>query len=232
MTARSTVDDVMTTDVISVSPDTGYQHIVNLLIGHEISAVPVVDDDRHVLGIVSEADLATKVEYASLWPVRHRRSLDGGRRAVARTKSTADTARELMTAPAVTIYAEASLAAAARLMADAEVKRLPVVDSHHRLIGIVSRRDLLRTHLRSDLQIRADVAEVLRDWFHLEASIAVVDGVVTVVGEVTDQRQADLAIKFASAVDGVVDVVDGLLPVSENNGGRQSTPRRGTAAGS
>ncbi len=214
MPTRAVVADVMTANVVTVRPDTGYQHIVNLLIGHEVSAVPVVDDENRVLGVVSEGDLATKVEFAAMWPVTHGQSQHGRRRTVAKVKSMADTAAALMTAPAVTIDSRASLAAAARVMADADVKRLPVVDSQGRLVGIVSRRDLLRTHLRSDLQIRQEVAEVLGGWFHLQpgqTSVAVVDGVVTLVGEVADRRQAELAVKFVGAIDGVVDVVDGLV---------------------
>jgi CBS domain-containing protein len=204
----------MSTDVISVDRHTGYQQIANLLIGHDVSAVPVVDSERRVTGVVSEADLMAKVEFAAMWPMaghlvqRRRRGS-----AAARAKATGDCAGELMSAPPVTIDADASLAAAARTMADAGVKRLPVVDTTGRLIGIVSRRDLLRSHLRSDLDIRGDVVDTLREWFDLkpdQVNVGVVDGVVTLVGTVADRRQATLAVHFVAAIDGVVDVVDGL----------------------
>ena len=211
-----TVADVMTPGVITVRPETDYQHVLNLLIEHEISAVPVVDDSNRVLGIVSEADLATKVEFATVWPVQHGQSQSARRQRAAAAKSVAGTAGELMSAPAVTVDRDASVAAAARRMADAHVKRMPVVDSDGRLIGIVSRRDLLRTHLRSDVQIRADVSDLLADWFRRQPGqigITVSDGVVTLVGNASDRRQAEHAVLLASSIDGVVAVVDRLTVV-------------------
>jgi CBS-domain-containing membrane protein len=128
----------------------------------------------------------------------------------------AGTAGELMSAPAVTVDYDASVAAAARRMAETHVKRMPVVDGDGRLIGIVSRRDLLRTHLRSDAQIRADVSDLLEDWFRRQPGqigITVSDGVVTLVGNAADRRQAEQAVLLASSIDGVVAVVDRLAVV-------------------
>ena len=217
MTRRTLVRDVMTNDVVTVGRDTDYQKIAELLLEHDISAVPVVDADRHVLGLVSEADLMAKVEFATMWPIggqlQRRRQRD--RREV---KARGDSAGELMTADPITIDPQASLATAARTMADASVKRLPVVDPAGRLVGLVSRRDLLRTHLRTDAEIRSDVAQALRDWFHPDegqVDVAVTGGVVTLSGQMRARRQADLAIKFASARDGVVDVVDALVCPTE-----------------
>ena len=202
------VGDVMTRDVATVGEDTPYRQIVDVLIRRGISAVPVVDSFRRVLGVVSEADLLHKIERAG--HPDERRVFEGRRRRTAREKADALVAKDLMTAPAVTTQAEAPLPAAARLMDREAVKRLPVLDDLGRLVGIVTRSDLLRVHLRTDAEIREDVVqEVLR------RVLAVRDGLVTVQvrgGEVTldgrlDRRTAvELAGRLAAQVSGVVQV--------------------------
>ncbi|SCG41687.1 CBS domain-containing protein [Micromonospora coxensis] len=204
------VGDVMTRDVVTVGEETPYRQIVDTLIRRGISAVPVVDGFRRVLGVVSEADLLHKVERAG--SPDERRIFEGRRRRTAREKADALVAKELMTAPAVTTFPGSTLPAAARLMDREAVKRLPVLDDLGRLVGIVTRSDLLRVHLRTDAEIREDVVqEVLR------RVLAVRDGLVTVqvrAGEVTldgrlDRRSAaDLAVRLAGQVSGVVRVVD------------------------
>ncbi|MFE9693805.1 CBS domain-containing protein [Micromonospora sp. NPDC005806] len=202
------VGDVMTRDVATVGEETPYRRIVDVLIRRGVSAVPVVDSFRRVLGVVSEADLLHKVERAG--HPDERRVFEGRRRRTAGEKADALVAKDLMTAPAVTTTPQASLPAAARLMDREVVKRLPVLDDLGRLVGIVTRSDLLRVHLRSDAEIRADVVqEVLR------RVLAVRDGLVTVQvrdGEVTldgrlDRRSAvELAGRLAAQVSGVVQV--------------------------
>ncbi|MEV4482496.1 CBS domain-containing protein [Micromonospora coxensis] len=204
------VGDVMTREVVTVGEETPYRQIVDTLIRHGISAVPVVDGFRRVLGVVSEADLLHKVERAG--NPDERRIFEGRRRRTAREKADALVAKELMTAPAVTTFPGSTLPSAARLMDRETVKRLPVLDDLGRLVGIVTRSDLLRVHLRTDAEIREDVVqEVLR------RVLAVRDGLVTVqvrAGEVTldgrlDRRSAaDLAVRLAGQVSGVVRVVD------------------------
>ncbi|PWU52165.1 hypothetical protein DLE60_31710 [Micromonospora globispora] len=202
------VGDVMTRDVVTVGEDAPYRQIVDVLIRRGISAVPVVDSFRRVLGVVSEADLLHKIERSG--HPDERRVFEGRRRRTAREKADALVAKDLMTAPAVTAQAEAPLPAAARLMDREAVKRLPVLDDLGRLVGIVTRSDLLRVHLRTDAEIREDVVqEVLR------RVLAVRDGLVTVQvrgGEVTldgrlDRRTAvELAGRLAAQVSGVVQV--------------------------
>jgi CBS-domain-containing membrane protein len=205
------VGDVMTRDVVSVHTTTGYKEIADLMVRHSISAVPVVDGDRRVLGVVSEADLLAKLEYADRVPrhplaVRHRRN--------GRQKSQGDTAMELMTAPAVTIPATGTVTRAARLMDAARVKRMPVVDDDGRLIGVVSRRDLVRIYTRPDPEIRRSVSEgVLRAlWIDpAEVDVAVRAGIVTLTGHLDRRSTADVVVTFAKATPGVVDVVDQLI---------------------
>ncbi|MDO3685502.1 CBS domain-containing protein [Micromonospora sp. C28ISP2-4] len=202
------VADVMTRDVATVTEETPYREVVDVLVRQRISGVPVVDSFRRVLGVISEADLLHKVERSG--HPDERRVFEGRRRRTAREKAGALVARDLMTAPAVTTHERASLVATARLMDHEAVKRLPVLDDLGRLAGIVTRGDLLRVHLRTDAEIREEVVhEVLR------RVLSVRDGLVTVQvrgGEVTmdgrlDRRSAvELAGRLAAQVAGVVAV--------------------------
>ena len=196
------VDDVMTTAVVSVPPAATYRTVVDLLIGHRFSAVPVVDDQHRVRGVVSETDLLRKIEYAGR---EEPRLFEGRRRRADRAKAGAGTAADLMSSPPVVVRAGTPIAAAARLMDAEHVKRLPVVDEHGRLLGIVSRGDLLKVHLRPDDEIQRDVAEVAP-----ELSVAVTDGVVTLTGKVARWSAADLTVRVVRQVPGVVEVVDEL----------------------
>jgi CBS domain-containing protein/PII-like signaling protein len=209
---RWTVKDVMTEKVVSVAEETPYKEIVEMLARHAVSAVPVVDRDRRVLGVVSEADLLHKVEFAGLEP--HLRVLERKQRGASRDKASAEVARELMSSPAVVIGRAESVPAAAKLMDREKVKRLPVVDEYGRLTGIVSRRDLLKMYLRGDEAIRDEIIEevlVRTMWIEPEAvSVTVERGVVT-LGGTTDRRStAEHVARLVASVAGVVDVVDQL----------------------
>jgi len=205
------VDDVMTTAVVTVPQSAAYREVVDLLVAHRFSAVPVVDDFQRVTGVVSEADLLRKIEYAG---EEQPRMFDGRRRRGERIKASARTAADLMSTPPVTVPAGTSLAAAARLMDSEAVKRLPVVDDLGRLIGIVSRGDLLKVHLRPDDDIRADVESGVLRTFLVEdvdtVQVAVQGGVVTLTGRVDRLSARDIADRQTRLIAGVVTVVDEL----------------------
>lgn len=205
------VNDVMTTAVVTVSESAPYRAVVDLLVAHRFSAVPVVDDFQRVLGVVSEADLLRKIEYAG---AEEPRLFDGRRRRGERIKASARTVADLMSTPPVTVPAGTSLAAAARLMDSEAVKRLPVVDDLGRLIGIVSRGDLLKVHLRPDDEIRTDVESgVLRTSLVDDANdvqATVQDGVVTLTGRVDRISTKDITDRLIRQIPGVVTVVDEL----------------------
>ncbi|GAA4965523.1 CBS domain-containing protein [Actinoplanes utahensis] len=194
-----TVDDVMTEAVTTVGPEASYREVVDLLIGRRISAMPVVDDSLRVIGVVSETDLLRKIEYAG---DERPRLFDGRRRRGERAKATGGTVAGLMTAPPVLAVSGTPIAAAARLMDAGNVKRLPVVDAADRLIGIVTRSDLLKTHLRPDDEIRDDVRSGVTG-----VDVEVRDGVVTLSGRVDRASTADAADLLARRVPGVVTVV-------------------------
>ncbi|KXK58678.1 hypothetical protein AWW66_28425 [Micromonospora rosaria] len=204
------VGDVMTVDVVTVREETPYRAVVDTLLRHGISAVPVVDESRRVLGVVSEADLLHKIEHSG--QADQRRVFVGRRRRDAREKAGALLARDLMSTPAVTTDAQASLPAAARRLDRERVKRLPVLDDLGRLVGIVTRSDLLRVHLRSDAEIREDVVqEVLRRVLAVQDGLVTVrvrDGAVTLAGRLDRRSDADLAGRLAARVSGVVRVTN------------------------
>lgn len=205
------IEDVMTRDVVTVGPDTEFRDIVAALHARGISALPVVDDERRILGIVSEADLLrAQVEQAE-----DTHLLPGLRRLANRhTKGEGHTAHELMTTPVVSVEPGAGTLRGARLMDRHHVKRLPVVDADGRLIGIVSRCDLLRTFLRPDGEIRAEIEQdVLRTALWLEPGTIVVDvrdAVVFLSGAVDNRSLIDIVLRLCRAVDGVESVTHTL----------------------
>lgn len=206
-----TVNDVMTEAVVSVRQTVSYRSLVDLLISHRFSAVPVVDDFQRVTGVVSEADLLRKIEYAGN---AEPRLFDGRRRRGERAKAMAATAADLMSSPPVVVLSGTPISAAARLMDTEQVKRLPVVDDLGRLVGIVSRGDLLKVHLRPDDEIHQDVTTgvlapmVTGDATAINAVVA--GGVVTLTGRVDRWSTADWVDRLTRQVPGVVEVVDTL----------------------
>jgi CBS domain-containing protein len=149
------VRDVMTTSVVTVDRLTPYKEIVRLLTENRISGMPVLSMGRHVTGVVTEADLLAEEDKTA----RERMARPGHvlRRA---PRHWALTAGELMTSPAITIHPDATIPAAARTMNTHHIRRLPVVDSEGRLLGIVGRRDLLSVFLRPDTDIAAEVRQI------------------------------------------------------------------------
>lgn len=200
-----TVSDVMTEAAVAVGRDAPFKEIVASMDRWKVSALPVLEGDGRVIGVVSEADLLPKEEFRTTDPAR----FDEIRRLADMAKAGAVTAGQLMTSPAVCVHADATLAQAARIMAQRRVKRLPVTDAEGMLRGIVSRRDLLKVFLRSDEEIAEEVrAEVVGTLFPGEPAVAVAvrDGEVTLTGRVLEPALMLLATRLTRAVEGVVDV--------------------------
>lgn len=200
------VSDVMTHTVAAVGRGADFKQIVQLMEQWKVSALPVLEGENRVVGVVSEADLLHKEEYRDSDPDR---SAPPGRLSDL-GKAGAVTAGELMTSPALTVRASATLAQAARIMAHARVKRLPVVDDAGRLEGLVSRSDLLKVFLRDDEDIAEEVRrEVVSYLFRAPSSpvrVQVREGVVTLAGQVGDTSLVPVAARLVRAVEGVVDV--------------------------
>src|SRR5690242_1522385 len=147
------VRDVMTTDVTTVAPDTDLRDVAALLVQQRISGVPVVEGER-VLGVVSERDILFKERPST---GLHRGALawlmDEGDLML---KIEATTAYLAMTSPPVTIGPEHNVADAAALMLEERISRLPVVEGG-RLVGIVTRHDLVRAFARADEEIWQEI---------------------------------------------------------------------------
>jgi CBS-domain-containing membrane protein len=185
----SLVGEVMTTTVVAVARGASFKEIVRTLAKWKVSGVPVLEEHNRVIGVVTEADLLRTAEDTA--PAR------------------AVTAGQLMTAPAVTVRADDSLARAARIMALHRVKRLPVVDAEGRLRGVVSRGDLLKVFLRTDADIAGDVRRVAAEHFPgtwESVEVRVHEGVVTLGGLVHDTSAVPLVARLVRTVEGVVDV--------------------------
>ncbi|MET9885635.1 CBS domain-containing protein [Streptomyces sp. NPDC006430] len=201
-----TVSDVMTTKVVAVTPTAQFKEIAAAMAQWKVTALPVVEGEGRVVGVVSEADLLPKEEFHAHRPGM----IEQMRRLGATAKAGSMQADELMTAPAVTVHADATLPQAARLMADRRIKRLPVVDADGALKGIVSRADLLKVFLRPDDELAEEIRrEVVRRLFplsHSEVEVEVSHGVATLTGRVRDGDLIPVAARLARAVEGVVSV--------------------------
>ncbi|MHC3469872.1 CBS domain-containing protein [Streptomyces sp. 7R007] len=201
-----TVSDVMTQTVVAVGSEASFKEIVELLDQWKVSALPVLAGEGRVVGVVSEADLLLKEE------LRDVEEIEGG--VVERAKAGAVTAGELMSTPAVTVHADASLAEAARIMARRQVKRLPVVDSVGMLQGVVSRGDLLKVFLRGDEEIAEEIRHTVLGRLPVTTrlTVSVADGVVTLGGTLADRSLVPVVARAVRAVEGVVDVRPDLAP--------------------
>jgi CBS domain-containing protein len=207
---NSHVKDVMTRDVVSVRETAEYKEILAVLRELHVSAFPVLDAADRLVGVVSEADLLLKEvgqeALAGYLIVSGRRGENA--------KAAGVTAAELMSKPPVTIGPEDTVAGAARLMHDRRVKRLPVVDDAGRLVGIVSRVDVLSVFDRPDDEIRDQVREdIVETEFALDPDaldVTVSSGIVTVTGRVESRTLAAALIEAVQHAEGVVDVRDRL----------------------
>ena len=209
---HSLVKDLMTPQVVSVGPATPFKEIVARLAEHRVSAVPVVDDDGRVLGVVSEADLLLKEEFTD--PDQDIPLFWTKRRRLERDRAAATTARDLMSVAVVSIAPDATVAEAARRMHTAGVKRLPVLDEGGRLVGIVSRADLLKVFNRPDQAIRREIMdEVIVGEFMMDPNrffIHVTDGVVVLQGRVERRSLLPYLVRAVHSVEGVVRVKNRL----------------------
>ncbi|MDF3149020.1 MULTISPECIES: CBS domain-containing protein [unclassified Streptomyces] len=201
------VRDVMQVPATSVPGDMPFLEVAHTLAREQVGAVPVVDAGDHVIGVVSESDLLAKAAVMA----EPRRHGPVGRLWQHRLydKSRGDTAATLMTFPPVTVHPAQRVADAAWTAAHARLKRLPVTDYRGRLVGVVSRRDLLRALVRDDAEIRAEVESLVGQ--HVldprAVEVTVESGVVTMTGRL-DKAVVPELLASVRDIDDVVDVVD------------------------
>ncbi|MBM7440418.1 CBS domain-containing protein [Streptomyces sp. HB132] len=191
-----TVADLMTPSVVSVQRGTTFKEIARLLSESRITAVPVVDDRGRPVGVVSEADLLRN-----------------------RSAGVARNAAALMSHPAITAKPLWNVVHAARVMDENKVKRLPVIDEDGRLVGILSRSDLVQVFLRRDRAIQEEILEeVVTQTLKLSPSalnVEVSEGLVTLSGIVRNHGDVPVLLRLCQSVDGVVDVVNRLSPAED-----------------
>ncbi|MDQ0913426.1 CBS domain-containing protein [Streptomyces canus] len=209
------VGSVMTSDVVRAAYGTPFKEVARLLAGHRISGLPVVDEGDKVIGVISETDLtARQAAIPDPFGPPHRRRLVSLTRGVRRqaVKAKARTAGRLMTAPPVVMHPDDTIVEAARTMVRHQVERLPVLDETDRLVGIVTRRDLLQVLLRTDADIREEVIkEVLARAMWLpprSIDVSVAEGIVTLSGQMERKSETEIAVSMTRRIDGVAAVVD------------------------
>jgi CBS domain-containing protein len=202
------VEQIMSRDVVSVTPATSVKDVARVLLENGVSGVPVVADDGVVLGVVSSGDILVKVS-ADLGRREHPSNWLFGVDERVELKRGAESAAEAMTRPAVTVDPGCTVAGAARLMVRRGIDRLPVVD-RGKLVGIVTRRDIVQAFARPDRELAEQVrTEALLEtlWIDPETvDVSVEAGNVTVTGTVESRTIAELVPVYASLVPGVVSV--------------------------
>lgn len=209
------VRELMTTNVATIGPEAPLKDVAKLLIERGISGLPVCDIEGHVLGVVSEGDILYKEHDPTEshlggplgWIV------EGAVDYEAYAKAKALTARKAMTSPAITIRPSASVAEAAKTMSERRVNRLPVVDDG-KLVGIVTRADLVRAFTRSDAEIERELKEDVVErtlWIDRgKVDVAVTSGSVQLSGEVHSRSEAELLERLAARVPGVIAVTSAV----------------------
>ncbi len=208
------VRDLMTRKVVAVRPDTPLKAVARLLVKHDVSGLPVVEDGE-VVGVVSEADVLIKElgpDARSRSPLTRLLGAAGADRKL-QAKVEATTAGEAMTSPAITIAPEQPVNEAAAMMATRRVNRLPVV-SDGLLVGLISRADIVRAYVLSD----EELAELVRNailyqtlWVDpASLRVSVTDGHVRIEGSVERRSTAGLIERIPPLIPGVVGVTADL----------------------
>ncbi|MFF1492028.1 CBS domain-containing protein [Streptomyces sp. NPDC058304] len=199
--SRYTVSDVMTHTAIAIGREASYKEIVELMHQWKVSAVPVLEGEGRVVGVVSEADLLPKEEFRWTDP-----SLPDQLEQA--SKAAGVLAEELMSSPAITVHPDAPVAEAARIMARKGLMRLPVVNALDMLEGVVSRSDLLKVFLRPDEELEEEIRQAVLAELAPGTTLnfVVQEGVVTLYGPLRDRALVSLLARAIRTVEGVVDV--------------------------
>jgi CBS domain-containing protein len=200
------VRDLMTTDVVAVGPGASIRDAARLMFRYRVSGVPVVDMDDHVLGIITEGDfLAMEIERLE-------------------TGAVPTEVREVMSKSVKTIPPEMDVTGAARFMQAQDVKRL-VVASDGRMVGIISRFDIVSAFTRPDDLIEDEIREdLVRRVLFVDPEtieVSVLNGVVTFVGSIGTRTEARLVEELARRLDGVVDVSNELTWRIDDTGSQE-----------
>jgi CBS domain-containing protein len=227
---QRTVQDVMTRTVVVVNDSAPFKEVVRLMQESGVSALPVVDADGRLVGIVSEGDLILK-EDPNLEGEGH--LFESRQHRTERQKAAGLVATQLMTAPVITVAPGAALGEAARLMHHHAVKRLPVVGPEGTVVGIVSRADLLKVFLREDADIAHQVTEdIVRRTLWIDPAtirVTVNEGVVSLDGQIERRSLIPVLVGLVRALEGVVGVENHLSYLVDDTTPPQELPQPWTA---
>jgi CBS domain-containing protein len=214
------VIDIMTSEVITVTEDTGLKEAARAMLQAGISGLPVIGDGGTIIGIITEADFV-EAEAARSWGRQRRRLLGavvGNHQPVQ-----AQTVGEVMTKRPVVIDQDSDVTEAARKMAEHGVKRLPVVTPDGKVVGIVSRSDILMAFARPDEviedEIRSDIIERILLLDPDSLSVSVSEGEVTLTGDVPNRSDARILEELVSRLEGVTGVDADLTWSIDDRGG-------------
>jgi len=196
----------MTEDVVSVKPDASLREAASVLVARRISGLPVVDEAGEVVGVLSETDIVMKASGGTERNGYLAWFFDSD---VTGEKVAAETVVQAMSSPVITITPDRTVHDAARVLIEERVNRLPVVRDR-KLVGIVTRSDIVRAFTRTDAELASEIEDdILRRTFWAEpGSVAVMvsDGRVTLTGTVETETDKEMLPLFVSRVPGVVAV--------------------------
>jgi CBS domain-containing protein len=211
------VRDLMTSSPVTVDPTATVKDIAHVLLEHDVSCVPVVDIEKRLAGLVSEADLVCREGYPTVRSHHLAAIIDeavADRRHHWTARAEGLTAQEIMTTEVLTCGPRETVGVVVRRMLHHGVRALPVVEDQQ-LVGVLSRHDILRLFDRPDGEIRAGVTEILEDplWApdSHEVDVEVRDGVVILTGSVRHPSDKRLIHNLVGEVPGVIEVVDQLV---------------------
>ncbi len=218
------VKDVMTIKIVRISPDNSVRQAAKMMLDNQVSGIPVVDDDGHLLGIISEGDLIRRTELGTEATLAEK-AMPAKDRASAYVKRSSWRVGDAMTSELVTIDEDASLTRVAQLMQERGIKRIPVTRAGQ-LVGIVSRADLLQGILvagqdqtaAGDEAIQRSITVRLGENTGLEGldvKVTVADGMVHLWGNVETpecKRAARIVAESVRGVRGVVEHFPQLFP--------------------
>ena len=205
------IEDLMSREVVTISPEASLKDVAETLLAHGISGAPVCDSENRVLGVISQTDILRKARGPVYGRGRLRSRHVHGKRA---GKLEARTAGEAMTRPAITAPSYMSPAGAAQLMLEKRIHRLPVV-RHDELIGIVTHTDLVRAFNRSDEEIAREIREELHWQFPHPAAerdrptVEVVGGAVVLHGQI-ERSEVKIMERVIRRVPGVISITSNL----------------------
>lgn len=218
------VRELMTTDVVTARAATPLIRVIDDMVRHGVSGLPVIDDRRHVVGIITEADVIARRGFS---PIPHEPSsmlddLTRAQRNIWRRKVDGCTVGDVMSAPADVVTADTPLSVATARMVTMSHRRLPVVDDDGRLVGVISRRDVLRLlHADDDetaVAVRRALADASRCPPDHDVTTSTANGAVTLHGSARDRADIARIVAVLRDVPGVLEVHDALVEVRSTRG--------------